>query len=220
VQHPPRLLALLAVYAAIWIGLIPLHSAWAATLLYHAVIVVALGPAELVSIARQARHGWRWRPGLLIGLAAAANGPLLCLLYPMLADPAMALTPPAGIPHAAIEIDLAARLASFGLQGAALWVFIPYYVLLHPILEEAFWRRPVHQARGRAVLTDCAFAGYHLLVLVHFVALPWALAITTLLAAVAWLWRRVWSLCEGPAIPLATHAVAGASTMAGVICLL
>ncbi len=60
-----------------------------------------------------------------------------------------------------------------------------------------------------------AFAGYHVLVLVHFIRLPWAVASACVLALVAWAWRQVAMRRGGLAVPLVSHALAGLSLIAG-----
>ena len=39
-----------------------------------------------------------------------------------------------------------------------------YYATVHPVLEEIFWRGYLSRAHRSPVVTDVAFAGYHVVV--------------------------------------------------------
>jgi hypothetical protein len=200
-------LALAIPYGAVAAGLYICHSAWLAILLYHLGIVLCLAPSVSRRVARGLSRGWSPKAALPLVLASAASGPLLVLLWPEIAlDPG----------------NLSGGLAAFGLRGAPWWIFAVYYVTLHPVLEEAFWRSP-EGPRGAAVLGatgitwgDLAFAGYHALVLRFFIPPLWNALVVLVLVLPAAAWRRVAERRGGQAVPVLAHAVAGVSTMIAV----
>lgn len=183
------------------------RSAWVAFLAYHAwmaiVVLLARGSPRRTSLPRWITGGWSSRQALALAVFGAASGPLLVALWPI-----------------AERVPLSTMLAELGLGGASLWIFAAWYVTVHPVLEEAFWRgRLLSRARGLAG-TDVAFAGYHLLVLPLFLLPHWAAIAFPLLAATAWFWRQVALRGGGLAVVIASHAAAGIATMAAAFWLL
>jgi hypothetical protein len=194
-----RDLLLLLPCAAVYAGLDIAGSAWSAILLYHAVLVAlflverekADGPGLLA--------GWNVPVGTVLVVVSALCGPLLILLWPLMDNTAG---------------GMGGTLARFGLRGRSWWLFAVYYVSVHPVLEELFWRGSrVRRIRGIA-FADVAFAAYHAVVLRHFLGLPWIVLVFVVLTAVSWLWRRVADHYNGLAVPLLSHAVADLGIMA------
>ncbi len=183
---------------AVLAGLQLFRSAWAAILLYHAVIIIYL---VLTSGGRPRPgliQGWNAPAGVGMIILCASSGPLLVFLWPVISD---------------VRDDLPAALESFGLRGAWMYLFAAYFVTVHPVLEECFWRGAMAPADRRIGTVDMAFAAYHVLVLVHFLKFPWVIAAALLLVLVSWLWRRVAEYSRGLAIPIFSHIAAGLGVM-------
>jgi hypothetical protein len=197
----PRYFMMALPYVCVLVGLDLFRSAWLTILLYHSGIVLFLAMARPAGLRERLLTGWRPGRGIALALLGACSGPLLLILWPAIADD------PGG---------LSSTLAGFGLRGINWWLFAVYYVTLHPVLEEAFWRDTRFSPQSGLALSDVAFAGYHLLVVLHFLRVPWSLVTVAVLVFVAWLWRQIARRCQGLAIPLVSHAVAGLSTMAAV----
>ena len=198
-------MAALLPYFSVWIGLYILHSGWCALLLYHVGIIAFL-------IARRRRGVWQkigrgaFGPILVPGvLACALAAPILYFMWPLFA----------------VESPLLSDwLASYGLTGWAWGLLIPYFSVVHPLLEELHWRE-IAPERVRALCAqDLLFAGYHVLVLFQLVRAPWLVLVFAVLAASSFFWRWCAARFEGYAIPMATHAVADAAVLGGVIWLL
>jgi hypothetical protein len=182
-------------YGAVWVGLYGLHSAWAALLLYHAGILLlgSRGPWRLVT------GGWNARVGFAAVLAGGLSGPALYVLWPIIA---------------AGGHDLNGPLAALGLTGGSWVVFIGYYSIIHPVLEEIHWRGWLGPpAASRPAWTDLAFAAYHALVLCRFVEWTWVVATVIILALTGWAWRACARRFGGLAVPAASHAAASLSLM-------
>jgi hypothetical protein len=158
-----------------WCGL---QNAWLAILAYHAQILFH-------------RHG-RVRPprarlSLRPVLLAASAGPAAYLLLPL-----------------AARADLATLLSNYGLEGWSLLLMIPYFGLVHPVLEQAHWA----PLRGTIPGAHLWFAGYHILVLATLLHPGWLPLCVLVLAGVSWTWG--WMEGKGCAARtvVATHIAA------------
>jgi membrane protease YdiL (CAAX protease family) len=111
-------------------------------------------------------------------------------------------------------MNLGETLTSFHLSGFSWWVFAAYYVTVHPVLEEIYWRGYLPGAHRSPAMVDVAFAGYHVLVLCLFVKLPWVLVSFGVLLFAAWSWRRLAARYSGLGVAIAGHAAADLSIVA------
>lgn len=191
--------------AAVLIGLDYLKSAWAAMLLFHAVIVICLLFKRRSRPCSGLFKGWNTSFGAVSILISAVCGPLLILLWPVIAE-----TPD----------GMASTLEEFGLHGIRLWVFSAYFVSLHPVLEEMFWRGVMAPESSKTEFVDIAFGAYHVLVLIHFLKLPWVMIAYLILVLVSWMWRYIADRFGGLAVPVVSHIIAGAGIMAATYFLL
>lgn len=181
-------------YAAVFVGLYGLRSAWGSMLAYHLGALLLLSrSADWSALAR----GWRTRVGLPLAALCALVGPTLYF----------------GLPLVLPETDLSAELARVGIVGAGLLPFAIYYCLVNPWLEEVVWRGRAVSSQTLPSARDLAFAGYHFFVLLKFVSPLWALLSVVVLAVIAGTWRRAAANTGGLAVPAAAHAVANVSLM-------
>lgn len=194
----PGNIVILLPCVAVAVGLNYFRSAWAAILLYHAIIVIALLLTRRALPRIELFRGWNNATGAGLTIVSACCGPLLVLLWPVISD---------------LNGNLSSALASFGLQGASWYLFVAYFVTVHPVLEELFWRDPRVSGNRRVDITDIAFAAYHVIVLVHFLKSPWVIIIFVILTLVSWLWRLVALRYNGLAIPVISHITAGLAIM-------
>lgn len=186
---------------AVLAGLELLHSAWAAMLLYHAVITAYLILTRRERPRPRLVSGWGFPSGPALVLLCACTMPLLVILWP----------------HAGKTPEgLEAALASFGLRGPGWHMFAAYFVTVHPVLEELFWREAVVARENGLDISDLAFSAYHAIVLVHFMKVPWVIASFAVLVFISWLWRRARRLYGGLAVPVISHVAAGIGIMAAV----
>ena len=192
-------LALALPYAAVLLGLYLLRNAWATILLYHVGIVTLLWLSGREGLLKAVRQGWSVPAVVVTGIMFAAGGLLLVLLWGTISRE-----------HA----DLAGTLTSLHLSGLYWWVFVAYFVTVHPLLEEIFWRGYLPRAHRSPVVTDVAFAGYHALVLCIFIKLPWVLVSFGVLLCASWSWRQLVARYAGLGVAIASHAAADLSVIA------
>lgn len=169
---------ILAPYLAVGIFWCGTGNAWLAILAYHAQIVfwawLRAGERKhynfQISDSKFQKEAV-WKHPLLFALPTLAAGPLLWVLLPHIT-----------------RTDLSAWLTSHHLSRQSLALLIPYFGLLHPILEQIHWA----PLRERTPLAHPLFAGYHLLVLGSLLTLPWLVASFAVLttASFAWEWMR------------------------------
>jgi hypothetical protein len=206
-----RCLAIALPYAAVLLGLYVLRNAWAAILLYHAGMLVLLRLGGRTSLTGQggllkaARQGWSAPAAVVAGIVCAAGSFLLAPLWGTISRS---------------HVDLTGALTSLHLSGISWWLFAAYYVTVHPVLEEIFWRGYLSRAHRSAmvseVVSDVAFAGYHVLVLCLFIKLPWVLVSFGVLWLASWSWRRLTARYSGLGVAIASHAAADMSVIAVV----
>jgi len=192
-------------YFAVLTGLYLFRSAWLAILFYHAGMALYLACVHRNAGMPPIFKGWNSRAGVALSLLCASGGLLLYLIWPV-----------AAIDRGA----LASTLEALGLHGTGWRLFVFYYLSLHPVIEEAFWRGAHLSGQKGIIPADAAFAGYHILVLICFIKTPWTVTVFLILVLTAWLWRRITLRYGGLAIPIISHAAAGFGTMAAVCCLL
>jgi len=192
-------------YTAILLGLYIFKSAWAAIILYHlAILIVILRNSGFILFIRLFR-GWNWRIGFPLAIISALSGLSLYFLWPI-----------AGIEGS----TLSELLREYGLQGSSWYMFMVYYCIGTPILEEAFWRDYLLVPGRNPSAPDFLFAGYHIIVLILFLKpLPVAFVFITLVMT-AWIWRILTIRFYGLAVSFVSHLVAGISLMWAVNVLL
>jgi len=179
-------------YLAVGLGLRVFHNAWAAILAYHAVIVAVIFLSKpripFREIVRSSNHKWL----ILSAAIGACGGAGLFLLWPLLSIPP----------------DIAVYIRSIGLTPASWPIFIAYYVLVNPSIEEYYWRGCLGSKAKRPVLNDFLFAGYHLIVLAGNLAVPWLAVVFLVLCGVAWYWRQISSITHGLLAAILSHLAA------------
>ena len=157
------ILRMLAPYFAV----IPLwcvyRNAWLCILVYHAQALL-WSRADL----NRVRRGWNRNLFLIGVLPCALAGPLAFFLLPIMMR----------------EVSLGTWLSEAGLGGVSLLVMVPYFGLVHPLIEQAHWNR----LRSETHWAHVAFAAYHVLVLWSLLQPAWlALCFAVLLgASIGW----------------------------------
>ncbi len=193
---------------AVGIGLIGCGSAWVAILVYHfgiAAGIILCGREGRTRLRWSGPSAWDWA-GLPFGFGTFLA--VRTCLPTLLAEESPALW--SGFPE---------RLAEVGLTGAWLWLFVIYFVTVHPIAEEMAWRGVLGNASPRLRWEDGAFAAYHLLVLGHLFPGAWALWFASLgvLVAAAWFWRQLVRATGGLRTVIFHHASADAGILTAIL---
>ena len=187
---------LLAPWIAVGVFWLWLRSAWATILVYHALILLLPG-RRLRDVAR----GWSTRLALASSVPCLLAGPLTWLLLPSM------VRTPAG-----------EWLASYGLSGWALLLIVPYYGLVHPVLEQAHWG-PLRARHGLSLPASALFAGYHGLVLSTLMKPVWIAACLAVLFASSLAWTAIQRRTGGLAVPAISHAAADLGMMVAAVLL-
>jgi uncharacterized protein len=170
-----KILPALIPYITITIGLLMFHNAWLAMLGYHAGIAAYIIWSK-PKINLHHLSGGKKPVALIAGFCAGAV--VSSLLYFCWA-------------FLSIPDNISVYLRSIGLYRNTWPVFLIYFIIVNPLLEEYFWRYNLNSTSKRPVLDDLLFAGYHLLVFYSLVAPVWLFLVFLGLTAGAWFWRQL-----------------------------
>jgi hypothetical protein len=186
---------MLAPYLAVVVFWCWLHDAWACILVYHAQILL-WSRHELTHL----RGGWDARMFWLVSAPGILAGGLAFLLLPAMS-----------------RMPVDSWLSMHGLSGMARLLMVPYFGVVHPLLEEAHWSSLRAQPRlGGAA--HVLFAGYHVLVLGSLLRLPWVVACSGVLVLASVVWKRRASAAQGgPLIPALSHVIADSSLVIAAV---
>ncbi len=176
-------------------------GAWVALLGFH----LALGIALLLNLrALPARIFAPVSPVLFLPMACAGllGGVGVWVLWPFIG----------------IIDHYHTNLTTLGMMTDAFsWpLFIAYFSLINPVIEEAFWRHLLTSpARGPA-LVDFIFGGFHLMILILFVDPFWLVLAFLILATTSWCWRTITRL-TGSLLPAIIFHIAADLSIVWVV---
>lgn len=170
---------------AVLIGWIAWQNAWAAIGLYHVQILCG-SRGELPRVWR----GWNRRMFLTFALPALATVGAVYILLPT-----------------ATSTHLGTWFQNHGLEGWQLGVMIPYFGIVHPILEQAHWGRLRESRYG--TFSHLAFAAYHGIVVVSLLTPAWLVASLLILVSASWIWTYMARQARGGLlVPTLSHIFA------------
>ena len=170
-----------APYLAVAVFWFYIPNAWLATLSYHILIVLlARGRISPPSLPPKPIY-------LFYALPTVAVGPLLWVLLPHLASG-----------------GLDAWLARRHFSTSSLLLFLPYFGLIHPWLEQVHWK----PLREHTPLAHPLFAGYHILVLASLTTWPWLVFAFCSLSLVSYFWGKLTSHAKSLTPAYVSHAIA------------
>ncbi|WP_372807347.1 type II CAAX prenyl endopeptidase Rce1 family protein [Pontiella sp.] len=184
-------------YVAVLVGMYGFRSAWAALLLYHAGIVACRVGRRTPNLFAGFKNPLTL-PGVLVCAMAA---PVVYFLWPWLA---------------AREGILPEWLAHYGLTGWSWRLLIPYFSIVHPILEELHWQGMAPERSTGLCSQDLLFAGYHVLVLLQLIHWPWLFMVFGVLVGSSVFWRWAAGRFGGLGLGILTHAAADAGVVVAV----
>ena len=184
-------------YLSVVVGMWCMQSAWLAMLLYHLLIGIFLQRNGWPPVNRFASDAVQWGAVILPLL----SGLLLFLLWPW-------MEPSNG--------DLQGRLALFGLEGGGLWLFVLWFSVVHPILEESLWRTLDPDPWQLFCVQDLCFAGYHGLVVCWFVSGIWVILCLVVLLSSSMFWRWLTWRSGSRSAALLSHGIADLSIILAV----
>jgi hypothetical protein len=182
-----RLLQLLVPYFSVGICWCIFKNGWLAILAYHAQVLlwqfpqivgrerlrndtfppqIGRGPFQpYITPAAPIPNDKRW---LLAALPTILGGPLVYFLLPHIT-----------------HTDIGTWLAEYKLTGVSLLLMIPYFGIIHPMLEQLHWK----PLREQTPLAHVFFAGYHMMVLASLITVPWLIFCFAALAVASVAWQ-------------------------------
>lgn len=169
-----KTIAPLVPYVSVGAGLLLFRNAWIALFGYHAGMIAVLLISGRAIPSKQLFHCTGYKTLLLMSIAGASGGFLLYILWPFLSVPQ----------------DISSYIQDIGLTGAGWPLFLAYYILANPLLEEYYWRGYLTTSSKRMVPADFLFSGYHLIVLAGKISPVWLVAVFLTLSVTTWFWRR------------------------------
>jgi membrane protease YdiL (CAAX protease family) len=104
--------------------------------------------------------------------------------------------------------DLSAQLEAFGLTSSTWPLFIAYFALVNPLLEEYFWRGYLGSPTKGLHISDFLYAGFHALVLMNKMPSGVILYSLAVLVFAGWFWRQLARINGGLLAPLLGHMAA------------
>jgi len=184
-----RIIPPLIPYITISIGLLVFHNAWLAILGYHAGMIGVIRLSKTRISLRQAFQSNRRWIIFVSAIAGAAGGMLLYFLWPLLSIPE----------------DISSYIRSIGLNEGTWPVFLAYFILINPLIEEYYWRGYLAAETKRLTINDMLFSGYHLIVLAGQMETLWLVVVFISLTIGAWFWRQMNRLNGGLAASTVSH---------------
>ncbi|MFC2038448.1 type II CAAX prenyl endopeptidase Rce1 family protein [Chloroflexota bacterium] len=184
-------------YIAVSIGLLVFHNAWLAMLAYHAGMAAVLLSSKTPLSIRRFFHVKNYRIIFISALAGACGGILLYVLWPFLSVPD----------------DINSYIVGIGLNDETWPLFLAYFILVNPLIEEYYWRGYLASGTRRLTVNDLLFSGYHLIVLGGQMETIWLAAVFIGLAAGGWLWRQLNRINGGLLASVVSHMAGDISVM-------
>ncbi len=189
-----RWLRLLTPYVAVGIFWVGYSHAWLAILAYHLQIILWHRFGRWVRTREQENRIARY-----VSFVCVLAGPVVYFFLPRIA-----LVAPAQ------------WLAHYRLDGAAFILMIPYFGIVHPILEQYHW----HRLRSETGWAHICFAGYHVMVLYGFLPLGWLMLCLGGLMAISWIWKQAGNTAGSRASCMLTHILADLGVILAVFWLI
>jgi membrane protease YdiL (CAAX protease family) len=179
-------------YLAVIAGLFWFRNAWAGLLGFHLGIVLSLLLARPRIPIRVLFQGDDIRWTILSILLCGSSGVSLYFLWSSFG----------------VVSDLPAHLEAVGLTRSAWPLFITYFVLVNPLIEEYFWRGYLgSRARGLHI-SDFLYAGFHAFILMGNIKTGSILYSLVVLILVGWFWRQLARIDGGLLAPVLGHMAA------------
>jgi membrane protease YdiL (CAAX protease family) len=191
-MKPSKWLAPILPYLAVSAGLFLFKSAWLALMGFHFAIILVLligRPDIPIDILFKTKH-FTWTRRSVV--TCAGIGITIYYFHPYLG----------------VAGDLSSQLESIGLNPSTWPVFIAYFALINPFIEEFFWRAYLGSGTRGLSIGDLMYAGYHGLVLIGMVHVLTILFTLVSLTFVGWLWRQIRREDEGLLVPVLGHMTA------------
>lgn len=162
-------------YLAVGIGLFWVEQAFLALLGFHLAIIFSLLLAQsTVPVGTLFKsNDVRW--SILSVLLCGSSGISLYFL----------------VRFFGLRADLSAHVESLGLTASTWPIFLTYFVLANPFVEEYFWRGYLGSPTMSLDLSDFLYAGFHGLILWRSVQPAFIVYSLIFLMVAGWFWRQL-----------------------------
>jgi membrane protease YdiL (CAAX protease family) len=179
-------------YLAVAIGLFWIQQAWAALLGFHIAIILSLLLAKstipVTTLCKS--NDIRWV--ILNIFLCGSSGISLYFLWS----------------YFRVVRDLPGYTESLGLTSLTWPLFIAYFVLVNPFLEEYFWRGYLGSSTWQLHPSDFLYAGFHGLILLGKMQAGTVFYSLGLLVLAGWFWRQLARVNGGLLAPVLGHMAA------------
>ena len=179
-------------YLAVGIGILWIHNAFLALLSFHAAIVLSLlvarSPIPIRTLFQSKSIRWVALNILLCG----SSGISLYFLWS----------------YFGVVENLPGQVEALGLTRSTWPLFITYFVLVNPLIEEYFWRGYLGSPTRGLYPSDFLYAGFHGLILMHKVQPGVVLFSLGALVLAGWFWRQLARADDGLLAPALGHMAA------------
>jgi membrane protease YdiL (CAAX protease family) len=112
--------------------------------------------------------------------------------------------------------DLQEHVQALGLTSSTWPIFITYFVLVNPLIEEYFWRGYLGSRTTGLYPSDFLYSGFHGLILWGKVQPVLFVCGLTVLVAAGWFWRQLARIDEGLLAPVLGHMAADLTILLAV----
>lgn len=187
-------------YLAVGIGLFWVQSAWFALVGFHLAIILSLLFARstfpIKSLFRS--NDLRWVA--LSILVCGSSGISLYFFWS----------------YFGFRGDLPARIESYDLTRSTWPLFIAYFVMANPLIEEYFWRGYLGSLTKSLYPSDFLYAGFHALILMNKMQIAAMIYSLVLLVLAGWFWRQLARVDGGLLAAVLGHMAADFSILMAV----
>lgn len=104
--------------------------------------------------------------------------------------------------------DLPALIESYDLRRSIWPLFITYFVLVNPLIEEYFWRGYLGSPTRGLYSSDFLYAGFHALILMNKMQIAAIMYSLVVLILAGWFWRQLARIDGGLLAPVLGHMAA------------
>lgn len=188
-------------YIAILVGLFAFRNAFVAIGIYYCGIIILMYFDKQSGVLKSFVSGWKWTIAITATLAGGFSGAIVFYgwNFAKLSD-----------------ANLTEILATYGLQGSSIYIFVIAAITLNPLLEELFWRGYLEDARKGPIWIDAAFAGYHVPALLLVIRPLMATLAFIALCGAGWGLRLIKNRLDGLLVPYLAHLAADVSIIAAI----
>lgn len=187
-------------YLAVGLGILHFHSAWGALVGFHVAIILSLliaRPGIPIAILVK-NNNIKWL--VLSALLGGFSGIVLYFLWSKFG----------------FADDLPQQVEALRLTKSNWVLFIVYFALVNPFVEEYFWRGYLGSKIKSLHSSDLLYAGFHALILINKVRTGSIVFGLSVLVLAGWFWRQVAREDNGLLAPVLGHMAADLTILVAV----